>query len=158
MSIAIADGISLTINVLIKHAYTLGISVFYGDLFYNYDYIGITFVFHMFFSYIIVLIIMILLIKKFLGVPDFYKKKYGVVLGTFVSIILLNAVYVFTNIPIDISLPTYALAALFLTYFSLYYMPVGLVEKTLLLVIADINSGLVCFDFNGKCIYTYSFL
>lgn len=153
LSVAMADGISLIMNLLTRHAYGLGRRAFCGDLFYCTDYLGIAFVFHLFFSYVIVLVIMILFTKKFFAVPDFYKKKYGVVLAVFAFIILLNGVYVFTKIPLDISLPIYAMAALFIAYFSLYYMPVGLVEKTLLLVIADINSGLVCFDFNGKCIY-----
>lgn len=45
------------------------------------------------------------------------------------------------------------IAAVFISYCAVSFMPNGLVEKTLSLVVDDMNSGIICFDFQGKCIY-----
>lgn len=86
-------------------------------------------------------------------VPQFYRKKYGVVLFTLAFVIVLNAMYIYSAIAVDISIPLYVLEAFLISYYALNFMPEGLVEKTLSLVVDDMNSGIICFDFQGKCIY-----
>ena len=38
-------------------------------------------------------------------------------------------------------------------YLTLSYVPNELIENTLSLIIKDMNSGIVCFDIHGRCIY-----
>ena len=75
--------------------------------------------------------------KKMREVPQFYRKKYGVVLFTLAFVIVLNAMYIYSAIAVDISIPLYVLEAFLISYYALNFMPEGLVEKTLSLVVDD---------------------
>ena len=151
--IAVIDNILLLINIPLHNAFLIHKVDFFGRELNSIYKFGIIFYCHLLFSYIIVLCIMIAMLKKTLIVPKFYREKYVIVLFTFVFVIVLNALFLATSVSIDISIPFYIIEAAFISYYAVSYMPKGLVEKTLSLVVDDMNSGIICFDFQGKCIY-----
>ena len=53
----------------------------------------------------------------------------------------------------DVSMPAYGIMCMLIYYFTLRYIPNELIENTLSLIIKDMNSGIVCFDNRGRCIY-----
>lgn len=151
--IAMLDDINLLLNVKFKTAFSIG-RICYGKTGFNYlCNFKPLFYLHLAFSYLLIAFVILLLIKKMREVPQFYRKKYGVVLFTLAFVIVLNAMYIYSAIAVDISIPLYVLEAFLISYYALNFMPEGLVEKTLSLVVDDMNSGIICFDFQGKCIY-----
>lgn len=151
--ISIVDNILLILNIYMHNAFLIHKNSVLENNFNSISDFGIIFYFHLMFSYIMVIGIIAMMMKKILTVPKFYREKYSIVLGTFVFVIILNAVFVSTNEPLDISIPFYIIEAIFISYYAVSFMPKGLVEKTLSLVVDDMNSGIICFDFQGKCIY-----
>ena len=53
----------------------------------------------------------------------------------------------------DLSTPIYGFMSMIIYYLTLSYVPNELIENTLSLIIKDMNSGIVCFDIHGRCIY-----
>lgn len=151
--ISIIDNILLFLNIFLHNAFLVHRNDIFEKNFNSISDFGITFYIHLTFSYIMVVFIIAVMIRKILTVPKFYREKYSIVLGTFICVIFLNAVFVGTDEPLDISIPFYIIEALFISYYAVSFMPKGLVEKTLSLVVDDMNSGIICFDFQGKCIY-----
>ncbi|WP_418963564.1 EAL domain-containing protein [Butyribacter intestini] len=151
--IAMLDDINLLLNVKFKTAFSIG-RIYYGKTGFNYlCNFRPLFYLHLAFIYLLIAFVILLLIKKMREVPQFYRKKYGVVLFTLAFVIVLNSMYIYSAIAVDISIPLYVLEAFLISYYALNFMPEGLVEKTLSLVVDDMNSGIICFDFQGKCIY-----
>lgn len=108
---------------------------------------------HLFFTYILVLCNLSVLIKQSVQTTRFYRRKYSVALLMLVCTIALDVFCTIKNYPLDYSLYAYVALAIFLTYFSVYYIPQGLITRTLSYVVADSSNGVVCFDMLGKCIY-----
>lgn len=151
--IAMFDNINLFLNAKFKTAFSVG-RIYYGKTGINYlCNFKPLFYLHLAFSYLMVALVILSMIKKIWDVPRFYRKKYGIILFTLVFVIILNGAYICMAVPLDISIPLYVLEAFFISYYAINFMPEGIVEKTLSLVVDDMNSGIICFDFQGRCIY-----
>lgn len=83
-----------------------------------------------------------------------YRRKYDVILYSFLCVLAANVIYRFVDIPIDISVIFYILLALSIAYFGLLYVPKGLTARLLSFSVKDMSTGIVCFDLEGNCIYT----
>lgn len=82
-----------------------------------------------------------------------YRRKYDVILYSFVIILGVNVAYRFVNIAIDISVIFYVLLAITIGYFGLLYIPKGLTARLLSFSVKDMSMGILCFDLVGNCIY-----
>lgn len=82
-----------------------------------------------------------------------YRRKYDVILYTFLCVLAANVIYRFIDIPIDISVVFYILLALSIAYFGLFYVPKGLTARLLSFSVKDMSTGIVCFDLDGNYIY-----
>lgn len=151
--IAAIDNALLLLNIPFHNVFLVEKKYFFQSDFNSISDFGVVFYMHLGFSYIIVIAIMAVMVRKIMTVPEFYRKKYSIVLSTFLTVIFLNAIFVCTDLSFDISIPFYMIVAVFISYYAVSFMPNGLVEKTLSLVVDDMNSGIICFDFQGKCIY-----
>lgn len=151
--VSIIDNIVLFLNIIFHNAFLVQKNIILKNNFNSIYGFKVSFYLHLAFSYIMVICIIAVMVRKILTVPKFYRKKYSIILGTFVFVIMLNAIFVGTDEPFDISIPFYMIEAVFISYYALSFMPKGLIEKTLSLVVDDMNSGIICFDFQGKCIY-----
>ena len=101
----------------------------------------------------VVLFVLTILTLKTLRTIRLYRKKYEVVLWSFVSILAVNIGYRFIRLPIDLSPIMYMGLAVAVAYFTLFYVPKGIMAKLLSFSIEDMESGIVCFDMEGRCVY-----
>ncbi|MDO4303312.1 MAG: EAL domain-containing protein [Bacillota bacterium] len=108
---------------------------------------------HLCFTYVLVACNLGVLIRQSVITTKFYRKKYSVALLMLVITVAMDGVCTIMDYPLDYSLYAYVILAIALTYYSIYYIPQGLITKTLSYVVADSSSGVVCFDVIGKCIY-----
>lgn len=67
--------------------------------------------------------------------------------------IATNVVYEVLNLEFDYSVLFYGITAAGIYYITFQYVPKGLVEKTLVMVVQNFTDGVVCMDIKGRCIY-----
>ena len=151
--VAYLDGISLFANTFLHNIFTLNkVSYMNYELFH----IGTKSVFyhlHFFFAFCFVFCIIASFITKITRIPYFYRKKYFPILVVICVILVLNVVCDLSEFPVDLSLPFFVFAAILICYLSLYRSPKELVDKTLSIVVTEMNNMVICFDINNECVY-----
>lgn len=125
----------------------------FGGSFYKIAERGELYNFHIAFEVIISMAVLITLAVKISRSPKIYRGKYITVLGTFLIVIAANIAYLIFNFTFDYSLIFYAEMAFSIFYFSLVYVPNGLIESLLALVATNLNDTVMCFDLGGKCVH-----
>lgn len=151
--VAYLDGISLFANTFLHNIFTLNkVSYMNYELFH----IGTKSVFyhlHFVFAFCLVFCIIASFITKITRIPYFYRKKYFPILVVICVILVLNVVCDLSEFPVDLSLPFFVFAAILICYLSLYHSPKELVDKTLSIVVTEMNNMVICFDINNECVY-----
>ena len=151
--VAYLDGISLFANTFLHNIFTLNkVSYMNYELFH----IGTKSVFyhlHFVFAFCLVFCIIASFITKITKIPYFYRKKYFPILVVICVILVLNVVCDLSEFPVDLSLPFFVFAAILICYLSLYRSPKELVDKTLSIVVTEMNNMVICFDINNECVY-----
>ena len=151
--VAYLDGISLFANTFFHNVFTLNkVSYMNYELFH----IGTKYAFyhlHFVFAFCLVLCIIASFITKITRIPYFYRKKYFPILVVICVILVLNVVCDLSEFPVDLSLPFFVFAAILICYLSLYRSPKELVDKTLSIVVTEMNNMVICFDINNECVY-----
>ena len=151
--VAYLDGISFFANTFLHNIFTLNkVSYMNYELFH----IGTKSVFyhlHFVFAFCLVFCIIASFITKITRIPYFYRKKYFPILVVICVILVLNVVCDLSEFPVDLSLPFFVFAAILICYLSLYRSPKELVDKTLSIVVTEMNNMVICFDINNECVY-----
>ena len=151
--VAYLDGISMFVNTFLHNVFTLNrVSYMNYELFH----IGTKSVFyhlHSVFAFCLVLCIIASFITKITRIPYFYRKKYFPILVVICVILGLNVVCDLSEFPVDLSLPFFVFSAILICYLSLYRSPKELVDKTLSIVVTEMNNMVICFDINNECVY-----
>lgn len=108
---------------------------------------------HLAVSYVIVVLIMIIMIRKIVMTVRIYWIQYFTVLGSLLVVVLWNVVYALFGGEVDFSVLGYAIAGIMLFYFSLYFKPRMVINSLLTAVIGNLQNGILCFDIDDNCIY-----
>ena len=112
---------------------------------------------HLIFTYALVAIILILLIRKLYQIPREYRAQYLYVILGILAIVSINAVFLFWpglnmyNL-LDYSICGYSLTA-FLLYWSCFnYSTHGMLNRLKTSIFENIDQGIVLFDYNNNLI------
>lgn len=151
--LAFIDGISLLLNTFFHHAFTLKKGTYFNFDMYHIDSKNLCYYLHYVFAYLMVICIVSSFINKSLRIPNFYRKKYVPILSIICLIIILNLICNLSQFPIDLSLPFFSFAAILICYLTLYRTPNELIDETLSIVVTEMNTAVICFDINNKCVY-----
>ncbi len=153
--LAVIDSVSMLLNIRYEHVFSLP-----GRYYEKYDLHAfpidahsLFYTAHLVFCYIISIYIFVILLQKTIEATSFYRKKYLIVLISFIVLLVLDAGSVFLHSPFNVSIIAYSVAAIVVTYISLSYIPKALVANMLKFVIRDLHNVVVCYDSNGKIIY-----
>ena len=109
--------------------------------------------YHIILLYMIAFVILWDLIRKIWKSPKIYKLKYIVILILNCVIIACHSLYLRLDTKIDYSLLWYAVVAFCIFYFSMIYIPRGLIDKLLYFTISNMQDGIICLDMEHKCIH-----
>lgn len=150
---AYLDGISLFLNTFFHNAFTLKTVRYMNFQLYHIDIKNIFYYIHYAFAYCLVFCIVASFTIKILQIPSFYRKKYIPILAVMCIIILLNFACNISEFPVDLSLPFFVFAAILICYLTLYRSPNELIDKTLSIVVTEMNNCVICFDINNDCVY-----
>lgn len=110
--------------------------------------------FHVIFLIAIGLLIMAVLMRKVINAPGAYMVKYSTIMVSLAFIAVTSVCHVYFNLLFDYSLTLYALAAFFIFYYSLVYIPRGLMDRLLFFTVATMDDGIVCIDADGKIVHS----
>lgn len=108
------------------------------------------YVFHFALVYLIMLLSVVMLLRKLFGSPRIYKLKYALTLILMIIVMGGHVLYISFHYTFDYSVILYAAVALALFYFSVFYIPRGLMEHLLFFTIANMKDGIICVDIDGK--------
>ena len=104
------------------------------------------------FSYSMSLCCLAILIYRTAKSTSLYRGKYLYILLIF-SIMLASNVASFTfDFPFDISVIVLGIQGIVISYFSLYSVQKSVITNTNAFVVDDMNSGVLCFDVDNRCI------
>lgn len=151
--LAYLDGTSLLVNTIFHHVFTLKNVSYASFQMYHIGNKTIFYHLHYVFAYCLVLCIIASFLTKILQIPGFYRKKYIPILVVICVIIALNFICNISGFPIDMSLPFFVFAAILICYLTLYRSPRELIDKTLSIVVTEMNNMVICFDINHECVY-----
>lgn len=84
---------------------------------------GIFYYLHLLFSYIIVISILYVLIKRIRTTSKIYRNKYAVILFLFLLVIVLDGIIVLFRNPLNISIIFYGALAIAISYYTIYFQP-----------------------------------
>lgn len=153
--LAVVDAVNMMINVRFNHVFWLYSRPLYdGYSGWGVDRTSVWFQIHLIFAYSLVLSCVIFLLNKAFRTSSFYRAKYLTVLEMFIAVVVVNAVSMLTDSPYDISVFLYCALVIQVCYYSLFYKPKELINRTLALVVNDIKDVVLCFDDAVKCVYT----
>ncbi|MBQ3915436.1 MAG: EAL domain-containing protein [Ruminococcus sp.] len=125
-----------------------------GNYLYHICHLHAAYSFHVVFTYLMAILAAGYIARKIANTPGAYKFKYAVILFTIVAIQFLNLLYLYMQLRVDYSLILYAAAAVIIYYYSVIYVPRGLMERLLFYTIANMNDGIICIDIDGRIVHT----
>ena len=112
---------------------------------------------HLVFTYSLVAVILILLIWKMCRIPREYRAQYRHVISGIVTIVSVNAIFLFWPVENVYSLLDYSICGYSLTAFLLYwscfnYSTHGMLNRLKNNIFENIDQGIVLFDYNDTLI------
>lgn len=149
-----ASNISLLLNCVFHHVATSRyVDLKNGIAYFSYRNLSPGYDIHFYYCCFLAFCNVIALLNRGFHTKSFYRKKYIIPFVTIVLAIISELACNIMDFSVDYSLLVYVILAIFLTHYSVFYTPKGLITETLSYVVRDSHSGIVCFDIDGKCIY-----
>lgn len=148
--LAAADTVSLAVNTFTRHIFDSkptsidNTSIFVAQMKFP------MYITHLAVAYLPVAIVLVIFGYKVFSTTKMYRTKYRSVFLSLILIVAANISYRFFKTPVDISPILYAFMAVSICYFTLYYVPKGLVTKLLSHTLNDMDNGIICFDREGE--------
>ncbi|MBQ6734181.1 MAG: EAL domain-containing protein [Lachnospiraceae bacterium] len=149
-----ADTVSLLLNTFLKHAFTFRDEVYVDGFTYHMLQSDTPWYhFHLGLSYVYAFGIAVILTQRLIFTQSVYRRRYIILLGIFLAILVLDAIYLVVPTPLDMNLFTYVVMGFLLYYFIGVYIPRDLVVRVVSYASGSVNSGIVCFDDQEHLIY-----
>lgn len=108
---------------------------------------------HFAYSYVLILVLILAYTFMIVKVSKFYRFRYEVILSALVLAFVLDMFSIHAQSIYNVSMIAFGVMSMFIYYFTFSYVPDELIENTLSLIIRDMNSGIICFDNRGTCVY-----
>ena len=152
--LTIANTASFLINTYTRHAFTVYEETFIDGLSYHYYNTNTPFyAAHMLFAYILSVLVAGILVYNMIHLKGIYRRRYVILLGIFVSMLLIDAFFMLFGLPLDLNLFTYIIMQLMLSYFVGSYIPRDIILRLLTYASSSVQNALVCFDENMRMVY-----
>lgn len=152
--LTICSNISILLNGVFHHVVTCEyVDIGKGEMCNVFTTIKPWYQIHLYYIYVLAAFNLGTLLVQAFRIAQFYRKKYTIALFMLLGTLALDGICNVMKFPLDYSLYIYIALAIFLGYYSIYYIPQELIRRTLSYVVEDSQSGVICFDVDGKCIF-----
>lgn len=150
-----ADGISLLLNTVFCHLFTLYlVSGYDGETFYAMTTTPFFYI-HYFIIIMLVTFCLASLFHRAVCAPLFYRGKYLAIALVLAAIVAANVVSF--KQAVDFSVIGYVIEVIVIYYCVFVFTPQRLVRKTLLLISEDMSIGMILLDVEGNFLYNNHF-
>lgn len=151
--ILLLDSASMLLNPYFKHAFTcFTVTDSAGDIYYRiHSYLFYNL--HLCLTYSLILISLVLLIIKYRQSSTLYRAKYASILFVLITLVAIDACYVFLGGVIDLTVLGFVVGALVIYYLTVVYIPREALDRMLSMVTEDIQDSIMLFDTVGNCLY-----
>lgn len=150
--ILILDSGSMILNIFLNHALDYTTEMVGREMFV--DFIPKPmFEVHLAICYALIAGTILLLLYGAITAPHIYKVQFATILFFLGLLVGSNAVFLFTQLNVDISIVGYGLVAMLVSYYALYFIPGNLMMKMSNRLLNAIPTGVVLFDVNGDLVY-----
>ena len=96
---------------------------------------------------------MLLLIQKMLKSPRAYIIKYSAIFITLSLLTVLSMFHLYLDFQFDYSIGLYAVEGIIIFYFSLFYVPRGLMDRLMFFTVANMKDGIICVDIDENVVH-----
>lgn len=111
---------------------------------------------HLGICYFLVASALITLLYKAFITTEIYREKYLLLLLILTFVVAMDAAYVFTDAPVNISVLGYAIGGILVYYYAAVFVPKELLKRTLSMVVQEMTDAIYIFDEDGRCIHINS--
>ncbi len=125
----------------------------WGTLFYRSSHMMPPYYFHATLTTIIIIANLAMLLRRMIIAPKAYVIKYSSVFLSLATIVSIGTLYIYLDLKFDYSLMLYPLVVFLIFYFSLIYVPRGLMERLMFFTVANMKDGIVCIDIDSKIVH-----
>lgn len=148
----ILDTVMMTVNMWRHHIFsvreitsdTISIEFVQDSIFYKT---------HFILTYGVVITLLLCYVIMMIKASKFYRFRYAVIFMSLLIAFMLDISTISSNSIYDLSMVVFGIMSILIYYFTLRYVPNEFIENTFSLIIKDMNSGIICFDNRGRCIY-----
>lgn len=123
-----------------------------GESFYKVSDITMLYSFHAGFVMILNALVIGMLLHRILEAPYVYMAKYSFVLIVLVAICTVSLSYMYLGFQLDYSILLYSPMCFVMFYYSLIYVPHGLMERLMYFTVASMNDGIISIDIDGRIV------
>lgn len=108
---------------------------------------------HLLFCYLLLAVFYGCLIDRLRKSPALYRTQYASMLATLSVCVIGNGIFLLNSDIIDLSVILYAICGILLYYSTFLFLPRRLTQKISQLVIDRMDTALLFYDNDGRCIY-----
>ncbi len=146
------DSVSILLNIVFKHTFTIYEVEFRGATFYQTKFLTPYFI-HLALDYLAIILTFCFIVYRIAKSYDIYRMKYIMILSVLVLVVFLNLVYMALSLVLDISVVFYAVAGTLICVGITRLVPRNLMSHSIAKAVNDMNEGIVLFDISNKCIF-----
>ncbi len=154
ISLIMLDSASLVLNMFTGHLFTLKKCIEGGDFFWYVMELKPAFFTHLTWAYIIILMSVFCMVYKTFLSAAIYRKKFFFMLVVMTAVGFFDGCYIFYGWEFNLSVPLYTVVAAVLYYFCIRYIPKGLINNTMGLVVDKSVYGIVIEEDDGRRIFS----
>ncbi|MCM1530403.1 MAG: EAL domain-containing protein [Alistipes sp.] len=148
------DAILMLVNPFTEIAFSLkALESPFGGFFYRTVENIRVYGFHSVFVTVIVLCILGMLLHRMITAPGAYMIKYGSAFFGLFVIAVAGTAYMHFHFTFDYSVVLYVVTGFFMFYFSLIYVPRGLMQRLMFFTVSNMQDGIICIDIDGKVVH-----
>ena len=148
----IADALQMICNLFFGHAFNVEPIDVQGVTYYRLvPYFGQTI--HRVVDYSIFFCSCLIFVLCMVKTIKIYREKYSVILIAMLSVAISQTYFIFSRTPVDRSMIGYGFLGILMTFLSLYYRPLRLLDRMLSDIVSDMPSALYLYDPDNKCIW-----
>lgn len=146
------DSISILLNPVLGHALTFTSKEVNGEIYLLNDRTWIFYV-HVLLCYMILFFAFLRLFVAWMKAPYMYRMKYSGLGVTLFFSLIIETIFLWLDLPVDLTIISFSWAAFVLVYFAYYYIPQKLQNRIQTQVLSEMSDALVVFDIDDTCIY-----
>ncbi len=151
-AVLIMDSISMLCNVAFEHAAKYHVVYYHEERYLRFIQQPAYYV-HLLLCYLMFSVVLYLFVKKIITAPRIYKRKYYMVLIILIMLVLADACILIFKPCVNMTVFSYAIAALLIDYFTFYYIPQYLERFMQIQAQNKQQDMIIMFDNEDNCIY-----